>query len=198
MPFLWFSFFSFLVWLTQGTEALLTPSKTYYLPNKKRMSSAFQAKYRQSETLCLSNVTFPLLSSCWTVLVHVKLRKAAGVLVWGWRGKGMSSLGSQIVKDQKNQSWIFLSCVSDYTQKYTSVFLLYCCQFNHVRLCDPMDCSMPGFPVHQLPELAQTHVHRVTDAIQPSHPLLSTFPPAFNLKNWWRTDAIKWPKSLDD
>ena len=41
-------------------------------------------------------------------------------------------------------------------------------------LCDPMDCSTPGFPVHhQLPERAQTHVHRVGDAIQPSHPWLS-------------------------
>ena len=48
--------------------------------------------------------------------------------------------------------------------------------------CDPMDCSTPGLPVHhQLPELAQTHVHRVSDAIQPSHPLLSPSPPAFNL-----------------
>ena len=51
-----------------------------------------------------------------------------------------------------------------------------------IRLCDPMDCSMPGFPVHdQLPELAQTHVHQAGDAIQPSHPLLSPSPPAFNL-----------------
>ena len=41
-------------------------------------------------------------------------------------------------------------------------------------LCNPMDCSTPGFPVlHYLPELAQTHVHRVSDAIQPSHPWLS-------------------------
>ena len=49
-------------------------------------------------------------------------------------------------------------------------------------LCNPMDCSTPGFPVHhQLPELAQTHVHRVSDAIQPSHPLLFPSPPAFNL-----------------
>jgi len=41
---------------------------------------------------------------------------------------------------------------------------------------------MPGFPVyHQLPELAQTHVHRVSDAIQASHPLLPPSPPAFNL-----------------
>ena len=49
-----------------------------------------------------------------------------------------------------------------------------------LTLCNPIDCSMPGFPVyHQLPELAQTHVHRVGDAIQPSHSLSS--PAAFNL-----------------
>ena len=48
--------------------------------------------------------------------------------------------------------------------------------------CDPMDCSTPGLPVHhQLPEFTQTHVHRVGDAIQPSHPLSSTSPPTFNL-----------------
>ena len=45
-----------------------------------------------------------------------------------------------------------------------------------------MDCSMPGFAVlHHLPELAQTHVHQVGDAIELSHPLLSPSPPAFNL-----------------
>ena len=45
-----------------------------------------------------------------------------------------------------------------------------------------MDCSTPGLPVHhQLPELAQTHVHQIGDAIQPSHPLSSPSPPAFNL-----------------
>ena len=49
----------------------------------------------------------------------------------------------------------------------------------HSHVCDPMDCSMPGFPVHhQLPELAQTHVHRARNAIQPSHPLSAPFPPA--------------------
>ena len=49
-------------------------------------------------------------------------------------------------------------------------------------LCDPMGCSTPGLPVyHQLPELAQTHVHPVSDANQPSHPLSSPSPPAFNL-----------------
>ena len=48
-------------------------------------------------------------------------------------------------------------------------------------LCDPMNRSMPGLPVHhQLPEFTQTHVHRVGDAIQPSHPLSSPSPPAPN------------------
>ena len=48
-------------------------------------------------------------------------------------------------------------------------------------LCDPIDCSTPGLPVHhQLPEFTQTHVHRVGDAIQPSHPRSSPSPPAPN------------------
>ena len=51
-----------------------------------------------------------------------------------------------------------------------------------LTLCDPMNCSMPGFPVHhRLLELTQTHVHRVSDAMQPSHSLLSPSPPAFDL-----------------
>jgi len=70
-----------------------------------------------------------------------------------------------------------------------SVWLVYLLlvQFSSVTqlcptLCDPMDCSMPGLPAHhQLPELAQTHVHWAGDAIQPSHPLLSPSPADFNL-----------------
>ena len=51
-----------------------------------------------------------------------------------------------------------------------------------LTLCNPMDCSMTDLPVHhQLLEPDQTHVHQVNDAIQPSHPLLSPFLPAFNL-----------------
>ena len=50
-----------------------------------------------------------------------------------------------------------------------------------LTLCDPMNCSTPGLPVHhQLPEFTQTHVFRVSDAIQPSHPLSSPSPPAPN------------------
>ena len=58
-------------------------------------------------------------------------------------------------------------------------------QFSHSvvsTLCHRMNCSMLGLPVHyQLPESTQTHVHRVIDAIQPSHPLSSPSPPALNL-----------------
>ena len=68
----------------------------------------------------------------------------------------------------------------EYTMTQTSV------QFSSVTqscltLCDPMDCSTPGLPVHhQLLELAQTHVHRISDAIQIPHPLSTPPPPAFN------------------
>ena len=52
---------------------------------------------------------------------------------------------------------------------------------SHVQLCDPMNRSTSGLPVyHQLPESTQTHAHRVSDAIQPSHHLLSPSPPAPN------------------
>ena len=70
---------------------------------------------------------------------------------------------------------------------------------SHARLCNPMDRSTPGLPVlHQLPELAQTHVHRVGDAIQPSHPLSSPSP-AFNLSQHRVFSNksvlhIRWPK----
>ena len=73
---------------------------------------------------------------------------------------------------------------------------LNCIQFSsvisRVRL---MDCSTPGFPVHQqYPELAQTHVHPVGDAIQPSHPLLSPSSLAFNLSQ--HQGLFKWVSSL--
>ena len=67
-------------------------------------------------------------------------------------------------------------------------------------LFDPLDCSTQGLPVHQqLPELAQADVHQVSDAIQPSHPLLSPSPPAVNLSGIrvFSSESvlrIRWPK----
>ena len=67
-----------------------------------------------------------------------------------------------------------------------------------LTLCDPMDCSAPGLPVHhQLPEFIHTHVHWVGDAIQPSHLLPTPSPPAFNLsqhQGLFKWVSIKWPK----
>ena len=71
---------------------------------------------------------------------------------------------------------------------------------SYPTLCNPMECSTPGLPVHhQLPESTQTHVHRVSDAIQPSHPLSSPSPPALNLSQHqgllkWSALHIRWPK----
>ena len=63
-------------------------------------------------------------------------------------------------------------------------------------LCNPMDCSTPGLPVHhQLPEFTQTHVHWVGDAIQPSHPLSSPSPPTFNLPQ--HQGLFQWVSSLN-
>ena len=89
---------------------------------------------------------------------------------------------------------------SPFSQSLSSV------QFSSVTqscptLCDAMNCSTPGLPAHhQLPEFIQTHVHRVGDAIQPSHPLSSSSPPAPNIPPSIRvfsnepTLRMRWPK----
>ena len=64
-------------------------------------------------------------------------------------------------------------------------------------LCNPMNCSMPGLPVHhQLPEFTQTHIHWVGDAIQPSHPLSSPSPPAPNPSQ--HQSLFQWVNSLHE
>ena len=69
---------------------------------------------------------------------------------------------------------------------------------SRVQLCDPMSCRTPGLPVHhQLPELTQNHVHQVSDAIQPSHPLLSLLPSIFpSIKVFYNKLVLhfRWPK----
>ena len=87
-------------------------------------------------------------------------------------------------------------------------FLLSSVQFSSVAqscptLCGPMNCSTPGLLVHhQLPEFTQTHVHWVSDAIQPSHPLSSPSPPALNLSQHqglfqWVSSSHKVAKVLE-
>ena len=87
---------------------------------------------------------------------------------------------------------------------HLSSFVIYSVQFSSIAelcptLCDPMNCSTPGLPVHhQLPKFTQTHIHRVRDAIQPSYPLLSPSPPAPNpsqrVFSNESTVHMRWPK----
>ena len=92
-----------------------------------------------------------------------------------------------IVSKMKIFSYIF--SLQDPNQEHQFSLVPQSC----LTLCDPMDCSMPGFPVHhQLLELTQTHVHPVGDAIQPSHRLLSPSP-AFNLSQ--HQGLFKWVSS---
>ena len=87
----------------------------------------------------------------------------------------------------------------------SSMLGIYSVQFSSVTqlcptLCDPMNCSTPGLPVHhQLPQFTQTHVHRVGDTIQPSHPLSSPSPPAPippNIRVFYSESTLhmRWPK----
>ena len=97
---------------------------------------------------------------------------------------------------------------SIYLEKYTFLFIPHVLQSKHIRfyfssvqslsriqLCDPMDCSTPGFPVHhQFPQFTQTHVRWVSDVIQPSKSLLSPSPLTFNLSQ--HQGLFKWVTSL--
>ena len=96
--------------------------------------------------------------------------------------KGKEAQKNYLRNPMDRWKWIWLDANMFQTtcDRVTSVQLSSVSQ-SCPTLCNPMDYTMPGFPVlHQLPELAQTHVHRVSDAIQPSRPL--SYPsPAFNL-----------------
>ena len=86
--------------------------------------------------------------------------------------------GDDSINENKSSRW--MPQVLAYLVAQSSVQFISVTQ-SCLTLCDPMDCSTPGFPVHhQLPEPAQTQVHRVSDAIQPSHPLSSPSPPTFS------------------
>ena len=94
---------------------------------------------------------------------------------------------------------LYLHCISQSPKGYCC-----CCCSSVTKLCptlgDPMDYSTPGFPVlHLLLEFAQAHVHWVRDAIQPSHPLSPSSPPAFSLSQHqglflWASYSHRWPK----
>ena len=128
--------------------------------------------------------------SLWSLGLHPKEQDSSsvhGILqvrILEWAAISSFARSSQ----PRGQTQVFfISCIRG---KFLTAELLWkalvLVQFRSVTqscpsLCDPMNHSMPGLPVHhQLPEFTQTHVHRVSDAIQPSHPLSSPSPPAPN------------------
>ena len=102
-----------------------------------------------------------------------------------YANKKISNFGKTALWDLKGQEFLLDPLVT-FSLKLSFACILKHFHFSSVAqlcptLCDPMNHSTPGLPVHhQLPELTQTHVHWVGDAIQPSHPLSSPFPPVPN------------------
>ena len=125
----------------------------------------------------MPTVSHPSRLSGNTVYINPVLYCSFPLAVYTHGSMCMSVLLSQFVPTSPSPDVLY-----DYSN-----LMWFSVQFSSViqscpTLYDPIDCRMPGFPVHhQLLELAQTHVHRVGDAIQPSHPLMSPSPPTFNL-----------------
>ena len=135
--------------------AYFAQHKMFFEIHPRGMYQYFTSFYHQ---VVFAYMNIPLLvylfTCCWTLSFQF------GRIKWFWR-------------------WIVLM-VAQHSKCASVHSVTQSC----LTLCNPMDSSMPGFPVHpQLPELAQTHVHQVGDAIQPSHPRSSPSP-AFNLSHY--------------
>ena len=151
---------------------------TFTLANQPTFP-AFVSRSVQKKLICSENLLFVVGKNLYIKLgcSHFYILKVE----WQWKNSWFLLLfkGSFAIKDKASEPP--LNCEID--QKN---LMLSSVQFSSVAqscptLCDPMNRSTPGLPVyHQLLEFTQTHVHRVGDAIQPSHPLSSPSPPAPN------------------
>ena len=137
-------------------------------------------------------VNSQLLSASFSVLPLLKLHAEEWDTIWRWwravhiEGKAACT---ELITGKKQRSPANAECLGSVEGHCCSV-AKWCLTF-----CDPMDFSLSGSPVlHYLPELAQTHVHWVSDAIQPSHPLSSPSPPAFSLSQ--HQGLFRWDSSL--
>ena len=135
----------------------------------------------QSTALCIyaALVVYAYLHMCpFTYMSHVH------VCIHLYRHIYIYELCLQCVSQQCMSVCTLCLHMCIYTHRYLSIYMYICSSVQFISvtqscptLCDPMNCSTPGLPVHhQLPEFTQTHNHRVSDAIQPSHPLSSPSP----------------------
>ena len=129
----------------------------------------------QARTLEWVAISF---SNAWKWTVKVKSLSCVRLLATPWTASHQASLSMEF---SRQEYWSGVP-----SPGMVSILVSFSVQFSSVAqscltLCDPMNCSMAGLPVyHQLAEFTQAHVHRVNNAIQPSHPLLSPSPPAPN------------------
>ena len=136
-----------------------------------------------------STVPFDYLNNpkCWLKWIHEKIKLST------YSGS-VQRLKSEFFTSHISIVFIWLNLHWNKT--------IYSVQFSSVAqscpaLCDPMNCSIPGLSVHhQLPEFTQTHVHQVSDAIQPSHPRSSPSPPAPNPSQ--HQSLFQWVNSLHE
>ena len=156
--------------------------------------------YRKSDPVGMKvrsfhQVIYPVLLRCWQRAKETWNGEQKRKLWW-------STLSLFPAKKQDDSNYVFPSALSKkhyWWLIFYFIYLSFSVQFSSVAqscltLCDSMNHSTPGLPVHhQLLELAQTHVHWVSDAIQPSHPLSSPSPPALNLSQ--HQGLFKWVSS---
>ena len=169
-----FSFFSFV--LQDSCLTMLCSFKW----TAKRLSHTYACVCAKSLHLCL---TLCELTDCSLSGSSVYGILQARLLEWV---ATLSFRGSSRPRDQTQFS--YLSCISrqvlyrqHHLRRPSHTYQIRSVTQSCPTLCDPMNRSTPGLPVpHQLPEFTQTHVHPVSDAIQPSHPLSSPSPPAPN------------------
>ena len=142
-------------------------------------------KFHTAAFIVCSNVSFRSSFS------HIFCRSADGKLITGYK---VCLIPMNEVYTERlvllEQEWVgeLIASLSEHFNQFSSV--TQSCP----TLCDPMNCSTPGLPVHhQLPEFTQTYVHRVGNAIQPSHPLSSPSPPTLNPSQ--RQSLFQWVNS---
>ena len=160
-----------------------SPWKTV-LPDPKSLSG-----WTQGEPLNSSQHTDQLTVATWTILgSHCQLIRVV--------------MQDEPIVIPAVEPWNFRELQP---KTFKNLGCMNCCSISQscLTLCRSMNCSTPGFPVlHHLPELAQTHVHWIIDAIQPSSPLLSPSPPAFNLSQhqvlfYWVSSLHQMSKVLE-